>query len=406
MPQWSARADRRRRSPAAAAGATGRHGHRRRRAGRGRRHRRRPRAWARRCSSCSPRPACSRRRAVWVVGVAGRPARPARRAAPRGRRDVAAFGAAVERSGLDRRRHHDATTPDVAAAVEAARTLRGDLWCRRSGHPDLHRVTLGCGSVELDVELDAAGREPLAPELAAVVADRRPARRRDRAGRPRPGRRAGDRRSARRRRRPLARRAARRLERARPTSQLVVVAGDPAAWDWCRWLPHAAGPDGPRVVAADDADRLAAVLGALDDGAGRHVVVVTDRADVAEPADRRRCAGSSASAPSAAVLAVVGPDGSTPAMCRSVLEVGSIGRGRWWADASADGHPVPVHVAGVTDADGDGGGSGARRARRPGGSGVVGPGAGRRHGRAVGRAARAGADRRPDRHRRRLARRR
>ena len=42
------------------------------------------------------------------------------------------------------------------------------------------------------------------------------------------------------------------------------------------------------------------------------------------------------------------PDGATPAMCRSVLEIGSLGTARWWADASVDAHPVAVHAAGVT----------------------------------------------------------
>ena len=38
--------------------------------------------------------------------------------------------------------------------------------------------------------------------------------------------------------------------------RLIVVADDPADWDWCRWLPHAASADGTTmVVAADDAER-------------------------------------------------------------------------------------------------------------------------------------------------------
>ena len=132
--------------------------------------------------------------------------------------------------------------------------------------------------------------------------------------------------------------------------QLVVVAGDPAAWDWCRWLPHAAGPDGPRVVAADDADRLAAVLGAprrrrRPPRRRRHRPCRR-----AEPADR-----PAAPVPRAARRARRCSPSSDPMdrRRRCVAASSRSGRsasGRWWPDASADGHPVPVHVAGVTDA--------------------------------------------------------
>ena len=61
---------------------------------------------------------------------------------------------------------------------------------------------------------------------------------------------------------------------------VVVVVERPDAWDWCRWLPHAAGIGDPDVVAADDAERLAAMLAGAGDPPGRHVVVVTDRADL------------------------------------------------------------------------------------------------------------------------------
>ena len=56
-------------------------------------------------------------------------------------------------------------------------------------------------------------------------------------------------------------------------------------------------------------------------------------------------------------------------MCRSVLEVGSLGAGRWWADASVDGHPVPVHVAGVTAPTATAVARALAGLRRPGGSG-------------------------------------
>ena len=90
--------------------------------------------------------------------------------------------------------------------------------------------------------------------------------------------------------------------------RLVVVADDPGEWEWAAWLPARVvrGRLRPR---SDDRrsrrrSRLAAVLARLDDGDGRHVVVVTDRPDVLSTrtgALRRYLA----SAPSVAVVAVV-----------------------------------------------------------------------------------------------------
>ena len=250
------------------------------------------------------------------------------------------------RNGTARRAHHDATTPGVTEAIAAAMSVRADVWCRRAGHDDVHRAALGQGVVEWPVALTGDPSQPLAPELAALVRDRG---RLDDAAVPvelGPGAALA-----------IAGRAAGAVARALVVQlatwsgpadlRLVVVAADPAAWDWCRWLPHALGADGPRVVAGDDAERLAGVLRALDDGSARHVLVVTDRADMLSQrtGPLRRFLGA---APSAAVVAVVGADGATPAMCRSVLEIGSLGTARWWADASVDAHPVAVHAAGVT----------------------------------------------------------
>ena len=191
-------------------------------------------------------------------------------------------------------------------------------------------------------------------------------RRRPRPRRPRHGRGRRPRRARRRGCRPFRRRAggdvgragrrAPRRDRRRPGS----------GWDWFRWLPHAAGPDGPDVVGADDADAVVATLAAADDGTGRHVLVVTDRADLLalRTGALRRFLGA---AGSAAVVAVVAPGGTAPAMCRSVLELGSIGVGRWWADATVDAHPVTVHAAGITPAAAAAAARSPRRARRPGG---------------------------------------
>jgi S-DNA-T family DNA segregation ATPase FtsK/SpoIIIE len=282
---------------------------------------------------------------VWLVSWATS-GRAARRHRARHAADVASFAAALDEQRAARRAHHDATTGGIEDAITAATSVRADVWCRRTGHDDVHRASLGRGSVEWPVALTAVASQPLAPELSALVRER--ARFADAAVPVELGPGAAL---------AIGGRGAPAVARALVVQlatwtgpadlRLVVVAADPVAWDWCRWLPHAAGPDGPRVVPADDADRVAAVLGALDDGSARHALVVTDRVDLLSQrtGPLRRFLGA---APSAAVVAVVGPEGATPAMCRSVLEIGSLGMARWWADASVDAHPTAVHVAGVT----------------------------------------------------------
>ncbi len=283
--------------------------------------------------------------AMWAVGTISA-ARDGRRWRATRDRDVAAFATAVQRQREARWRHHLAATPGVAEAIAAATTLRGDVWSRRLGHDDVFRVAVGWGPVEWSVVV--ASPDALAPELSAVVAA---AGRFDDALVPADlGAGAAI---------ALAGRGADTVARALVVQvatwvgpadvRLVAIVDDPEGWDWCRWLPHATGLGRPDVVNADDADAVAATLGAADDGSGRHVIVVTDRADLLaqRTGALRRFLGA---ARSAAVVAVVGPGGTPPAMCRSVLELGSLGTGRWWADASVDAHPVIVHAAGVTAA--------------------------------------------------------
>ncbi len=280
---------------------------------------------------------------LWAVGSLGA-ARDGRRWRASRDRDVARFAADVARQREARWRHHLATTPGVAEAATAAATLRSDVWCRRRDHADAFRVSLGWGPVDWTVAV--AGVAVPGTELAGTVAA------------------AGHFEDA-----PVGAdlglgaalaiggTAAASLARAvlvqvatwvGPADLLVVViVDDPAGWDWCRWLPHTAGPDGPAVVAADDADGVAAALAWAADAADRHVLVVTDRTDllaVRTGALRRFLA----SPITPAVVAVLGPADGAPAMCRSILEVGSIGVARWWPDAAADAHPTPVHAAGIS----------------------------------------------------------
>ena len=138
------------------------------------------------------------------------------------------------------------------------------------------------------------------------------------------------------------------------------------------------------MTAADDAERVAAALDRLDDGDPRHVVVVTDRPDLLaqRTGPLRRFLGPRR--PSA--VAVVVPDGdAVPAMCRSLLEIGSIGIARWWPDASRRRPPAaePVHVAGVAAPTAHAVARALAGAARPGGPG------GRRGRAAAGRSASA-----------------
>ena len=148
--------------------------------------------------------------------------------------------------------------------------------------------------------------------------------------------------------------------------RLVVVADDPAAWDWCRWLPHASTGDAASVGGRPTTPTpVARRARRLDDGDRRHVVVVTDRPDLLaqRTGPLRRFLGA---APSVAVVAVVGPDGdAVPAMCRSVLEIGSLGVGplvagrvrrppgrrrpRGRRHAVGDGGTSPAPLAGLHD---------------------------------------------------------
>ena len=213
---------------------------------------------------------------LWAVGSVGA-ARAGRRWRASRDRDVARFAIDVERQRDARWRHHLATTPAVAEAAAAATALRGDVWCRRGDHDDAFRVSLGWGPVDWTVAL--AGGAPGA-ELAGVVAaaghfDDAPV-----GADARPRRGGGDRGILRRVGRP--RRCSCRLATWVGPADLhvVVIVDAPQEWDWCRWLPHTAGHDGPAVVAADDADGVAAVLARAADTADRHVLVVTDRADL------------------------------------------------------------------------------------------------------------------------------
>ena len=283
---------------------------------------------------------------VWLAGRL-RAARDRRRATRQGRRDLAAFAAAVGDQRAARWRYHLAMAPTVATAVTEAGAIGAAVWNRRAGHPSAFDATLGWGPLTWAVALDAA--EPIATEVAGVVAA---AERFDDAPVPvdlGPGASLAI-------RGPTAGAVVRALivQLATWTGpadwRLVIVAGDPEDWDWCRWLPHAAATDGtPLVVAADDTAALAAAFGRVLDGDGRHVVVVTDRSEqlALRTGPVRRFLVAQ---PSAAVIAEVPADDPVPALCGSVLEIGSIATARWRTEPAYPARPGRVHVAGVTTA--------------------------------------------------------
>lgn len=285
---------------------------------------------------------------MWAVGRVGA-AREGRRHRAGRDRAVATFTTAVDAQRDARWRHHVATLPGIAEAVDASTSVRADVWSRRPAHEDVHRVAVGWGPVEWDVVLDHDARQELAPELAAVVGAA--GRFADAAVPVDLGSGAalaviGTSAAA------IARSIIVQLVTWVGPADLRVIAivDQPDDWDWCRWLPHAVLSDGAGVVDADDAEHVTAALAAADDDTGRHVVVVTDRADILTQrtgAVRRFLGGPTSSA----IVAALDRDSTPPAMCRSVLEVGSIGLAKWWADASFDAHPVTIHAAGVTAAD-------------------------------------------------------
>ena len=248
--------------------------------------------------------------------------------------------------------HHRAAATTIDATISAVRQLNAHVWCRRSDHDDAFTATLGWGSVDWSVAL---GQGEMSAEADAVV---------------RAAERLGD--------QPVvtalgrgsslaivgthAAAVARSLvvQLATWTGpadwRVVVVAGDTSEWEWCGWLPHAnsawTSDADPLIVAADDPGAVAGVFGRLDDGDSRHVVVVTDRPELlaTRTGALRRFLGS---ASSVAVVAVVGDGGSVPSMCRSLLEIGSLGHARWCPDTSTATNSLTLHAAGLTVADAD-----------------------------------------------------
>ncbi len=256
------------------------------------------------------------------------------------------FVADIAAQRSERAAYHRAVSPLANEAVAAAVGAQGALWERRADHDDAFGVTLGWGTVRWTPVIDGAAESA---DLAAIVDGA--ARFADAPVRLDLGPGAavalvGDQADG------VARSLVVQLAaHTGPADwRLIVLSDRPDSWGWTSWLPHAVHPQPSGrsgLVDPTDVTAVDAALRRIDDGDTRHVVVVTDRADLL--ANRtgalRRYLGSAASV---AVLTVVRHDVAVPSMCRSVLDIGSRCVGRWCPDTSDATATDAVHAAGLT----------------------------------------------------------
>ena len=270
-----------------------------------------------------------------------------RRQSAESARDEERFAAAVAAQQVAGAAFQRATAPTIDAALAAVRGPSSELWARRGSHADGFAVTLGWGTMPWEARIAGPADELSSTALTIVERhgelDDVPVTTTLGSGQSMAI--VGEHGAA------IARSLIVQLAAFTGPAdwRLVVVADDPAVWEWAAWLPHAStGSTSQTIVAADDGGHLAAVLSRLDDGDGRHVVVVTDRPDALANrtgALRRYLAA----APSTAVVAVVRPDSTVPPLCRSELRIGSRCIGRWCPDlAMVTAAPSRVHAAGIS----------------------------------------------------------
>lgn len=255
------------------------------------------------------------------------------------------FHGALEAQRALRRAYHLASTGTL---VDAARIITaGDraVWSRRPDHGDAFTVSLGIGAVRWQPSL-AIDRVPErcwgALDRAAVIEDVPIPCALDEGAHVAVGG-------------PHALAVVRSLvvQLAAQTGpadwQLLVVTDRADEWSWAAALGHAHDALGGSALVVDEHD-LGLLLRDADRLATRHMVVVTDRADLLAARTgplRRLLAGEW----EAACITVLDDDVPVPAVCRSVLTTRADARGSWCADVRSGELPVPVHVAGLSHED-------------------------------------------------------
>lgn len=263
------------------------------------------------------------------------------------RRAQERFAEQVAAQRAERVVFHRTIAPTIETTLAAAASLADVVWSRRTPHDDVFSVAIGWGTESWTVRV---GPGSLTPETDAVI--RRAQRLEGQPvladlGRGRSLAIAGANAIA------VARSLVMQLATwTGPADwRLLVVAEDVDEWEWCAWLPHTRvggrSDIDPTVVDAHDGVGLSDALRRLDDGDERHVIVVTDRADLlsTRTGPLRRYLGS---AGSVAVLAVVGDGAAVPAMCSSLLHVGSLGQARWCAETSVATTSASLHATGIS----------------------------------------------------------
>ena len=132
--------------------------------------------------------------------------------------------------------------------------------------------------------------------------------------------------------------------------RVLIVSEHLDRWRWAADLPHTVGPDGATLLTAplDAATELAA----LHRPGAPHLLLVTDAAELlaARTAPLRRAV---ADEPHPALVALVGLDEATPAVCTAELLVATATNGarpspgRWVADLASSSLPTAVRIAGI-----------------------------------------------------------
>ncbi|MBI4935828.1 MAG: hypothetical protein HY828_18250 [Actinobacteria bacterium] len=236
-------------------------------------------------------------------------------------------------------RWHESSVP---TAVTARRTLTGlddRLWHRRADHPDAHVVSVGLGDLAwrtMPIADPHAHPEPLhLPDLAVPVA-LGPGARVALQGAQAPA---------------IARACiAQLLASCGPAdARIVVVTRHPEHWRCLRELPHLRLPDG--TAAITDGDSLADTLDQLSDESHHgHGVLLLVTDDAAGLATRTSALRRALHGDGTALLAVLPEHESTPHVCTSILTTGAGPTGRWVCDTATTLLPVPVRLAGMSEA--------------------------------------------------------